>query len=98
MATPLEDQVLDAETVKRRIEGFNGWKLEDGALRKKFEYPTFLEAIAFVNRVAVVAEKLDHHPDFEIHWRRLTLSCWTHKHDALTAADVALVQEIESVA
>ena len=97
MAMQLEDQALERAEVEARIKPYSGWKLESKALRKTFELPSFLEAIAMVNRVAVVAEKLDHHPDFEIHYRKLTLSCWTHKHDAITEADLALVREIEAV-
>lgn len=98
MAMQLEDQILDKETVETRLKAFEGWEYDGRKLHKTYDLPSFMEAIGMVNRVAEAAEKLNHHPDFEIHYKRLTLSCWTHKHNAISEADLALIKEIESAA
>ena len=98
MAVDLESEVLDEQAIKDALKELDGWSVEAGALQKAFTNNSFLEAIAFVNRVAVVAEKLDHHPDFDIHYKRVTLRCWTHKKNAITKADIALAMDIEAVA
>ena len=50
-----------------------GWSLESGMLVRTFEARTFLDGIEFVHRVARVAEAVDHHPDIDIRWRKVTL-------------------------
>jgi 4a-hydroxytetrahydrobiopterin dehydratase len=97
MSVNLEDEVLDDEEIAEALDDLDGWKREDNAIEKTFTHNSFLEAIAFVNRVAVAAEKLDHHPDFVIHYKQVTLRCWTHKKNAITKADVTLAKEIEAV-
>jgi 4a-hydroxytetrahydrobiopterin dehydratase len=64
-----------------------GWIEVDGALERTFELPSFVEAIAFVNRVASLAEAEDHHPDIAIHYRRVTLRWWTHTAGGVTDRD-----------
>jgi 4a-hydroxytetrahydrobiopterin dehydratase len=98
MSVELENEVLSGQEVSEALKNAPGWQLEDKALQKTFKCNSFLEAIAFVNRVAVAAEKMNHHPDFAIHYRQVTLRCWTHKSDAITRADLKLVEEIEAVA
>ncbi|MFO0595146.1 MAG: 4a-hydroxytetrahydrobiopterin dehydratase [Myxococcaceae bacterium] len=68
----------DAE-VKAFLDRHPGWsKDEKGMLVRTFEARTFLEGIAFVDKVAKVAEALDHHPDIDIRWRKVTLRLITH--------------------
>jgi 4a-hydroxytetrahydrobiopterin dehydratase len=66
-----------------------GWEVVDEALERTFEFPSFPEAIAFVNRVAEAAEEANHHPDIAVHYRRVTLRYWTHTENAITDHDVA---------
>ena len=67
-----------------------GWSEVDGALERTFELPTFPDAIAFVNRVADLAETEDHHPDIAVSYRRVTLRWWTHTAGGGTDRDRAL--------
>lgn len=97
MSVDLETEVLDDETIDDVLDNLDAWLRDGNAIKKTFVHDSFLEAIAFVNRVAVVAEGLDHHPDFEIHNKAVTLRCWTHKHNAITKADVELANNIERV-
>lgn len=98
MNVGLELEVLDDDAIEEVLDDLDGWSREDNMIRKTFVHDSFLEAIAFVNRVAVVAERLDHHPDFEIHYKNVTLRCWTHKINAITKADVELARNIEIIA
>jgi 4a-hydroxytetrahydrobiopterin dehydratase len=75
-----------------------GWEVVDGALERTFEFPSFPEAIAFVNRVADAAEEANHHPDFAVHFRRVTLRYWTHTENAITDRDVAEAARIGELA
>ena len=65
----------------------SGWAEVDGALEREFRFRDFAEALAFVNRVAEIAEEADHHPDVFIHWNTVKLRWWTHVRNAITARD-----------
>ena len=64
-----------------------GWAEVEGALQRSFKLDTFLEAIAFVNRVAELAEAENHHPDIEVSYRDVTLRWRTHSAAAITDRD-----------
>ena len=76
----------DAE---QRLKSLNGWALDGDAIRKPFTFKDFLEAIAFVNRLAPEAERADHHPDILINYKRVTLTYSTHSEGGLTEKDFA---------
>lgn len=64
-----------------------GWVEIDAALERTFELPSFPEAIAFVNRVAELAEGENHHPDLSISYKRVTLRWTTHSEGGITDRD-----------
>ncbi len=75
-----------------------GWRLGDGELVKNFKFATFLDAVAFINRLAEKAEAADHHPDLENHYNRVRVALHTWSENAVTEKDLALARDIESVA
>ena len=76
----------------------DGWSEIDGALERTFRLRDFAEAMAFVNRVANLAEEMDHHPDIAIHWNRVTLRWWTHTRGAITERDHELARRTNEIA
>lgn len=78
----------------------NGWTTSpDGkALEKSFRFRDFSEAFAFLTRVAMHAEKVDHHPEFTCVWNRVDFRLTTHDADALTKRDVELAIAIDTLA
>ena len=68
------------------------WIEVDGALERAFELPSFAEAIAFVDRVAALAERENHHPDIQISYRRVTLRWTTHSAGGITDRDRELAE------
>ena len=75
-----------------------GWEREGDRLVLVVERKDFAEAMGFVNTVADLAEARNHHPDFEIHWNKVTLRLWTHTAGGITQADVDLAREIDALA
>jgi 4a-hydroxytetrahydrobiopterin dehydratase len=75
-----------------------GWRLGDGEIVKNFKFASFLEAIAFIDRLAQKAEAADHHPDLENHYNRVRIALHTWNESAVTEKDIALAREIEGVA
>jgi 4a-hydroxytetrahydrobiopterin dehydratase len=70
----------------------DGWTEVDGALERTFQFDTFVEALAFVNRVGELAESEDHHPDIAINYNRVTLRWWTHTAGGITDRDRDLAE------
>ena len=73
------------------------WKEVDGKLEAVVKKKDFKEAMAFVNRVAEVAEDLNHHPDIDIRWNTVTLRAWTHTAGGITDKDHELTKRIDAV-
>lgn len=74
------------------------WKEENGSLQKEFTFDTFPHAIDFVNKVAEVAEKLQHHPSIQIDYTKVTLTLTTHDAgNIVTEKDRGLAIEIDTL-
>jgi 4a-hydroxytetrahydrobiopterin dehydratase len=80
------------------VSVLNDWQEVDGALQREFELPSFAEAIAFVNRVAELAEQENHHPDIAISYRRVTLRWTTHSEGGITERDRELASRTDALA
>lgn len=70
------------------------WKLVDGKLAREWTFSNFVEAIAFVNKVAPLAEAVGHHPDMDIRYNRVTLSLVSHDAGGITERDAAMAARI----
>jgi 4a-hydroxytetrahydrobiopterin dehydratase len=80
------------------VESPEGWVEAEGALEREFRFPDFAEALAFVNRVAALAERENHHPDIAVHWNKVTLRWWTHTANAITDRDRELAANTNELA
>jgi 4a-hydroxytetrahydrobiopterin dehydratase len=70
------------------------WAYDGQALVRVFDRGNFDGSIAFVNAVAAVANRLDHHPDIALSWNEVTIRTWSHDANAVTERDVRLAEEI----
>jgi len=77
----------------------DGWSLEEGgkALVRTFKFNNFSEAFAFLARVAMHAEKVDHHPEFTNVWNRVDFRLTTHDADGVTSRDIELAKAIDAL-
>ena len=75
-----------------------GWDERDGALHRSFRFKDFSEAFAFLTRVALHAEKVDHHPEFTSVWNRVDFRLTSHDAGGVTERDRALADVIEGLA
>jgi 4a-hydroxytetrahydrobiopterin dehydratase len=74
------------------------WEVVNGHhLKRKFTFPDFVSALAFVNRVGEVAEKEGHHPDICLGWGKAEITIWTHAVDGLTESDFILAAKVEKL-
>lgn len=89
--------LLTEPEITAALEAIPDWRREGDWLIRTVECPTFRAAIALVDRVADAAEEANHHPDFEINWRRVTLRLTTKASHGLTAKDVAMAATIDRI-
>jgi 4a-hydroxytetrahydrobiopterin dehydratase len=80
---------LDDARIDRELASLGGWKREGDAIAKTFRFPSFRDAVAFVDRLAPLADAADHHPDILIRYRRVTLTYSTHSEGGITEKDIA---------
>lgn len=85
----------DAE-VQERLKRLPRWELKEGAITKLYKFGDFPEAIAFVNRLADLAEAADHHPDILILYNKVRLTLSTHSAGGLTEKDLRLAAQIDT--
>jgi 4a-hydroxytetrahydrobiopterin dehydratase len=92
MAIP---RLTDAER-DAALPGLAGWRLRDDllAILREFKFADFSEAFAFMTRVALLAEKLDHHPEWSNVYNRVTITLTTHDAGGLSERDVAMARAI----
>jgi 4a-hydroxytetrahydrobiopterin dehydratase len=80
--------LLKPEEVVNGLTSLEGWKQDGKAIRKEFVFQDFPEAVLFVSALVPGAEEADHHPDIEIHYKRVILSYATHSEGGITQKDL----------
>ena len=87
--------ILSAAEIASHLKTRPDWRIEGGELVRTFQFEKFPDAVAFVDKVAVLAEEAGHHPDIDIRWNRVTLALSTHDVDGLTDRDFALARQFD---
>ena len=88
-------EALSAEELQGLLPSLSNWRLENNALVCSTRFSDFLQAIEFVNAVAHLAERQDHHPEIVISYTEVTLRYWTHTANAITALDIKAAKEVD---
>ncbi|MGC9197574.1 MAG: 4a-hydroxytetrahydrobiopterin dehydratase [Acidobacteriaceae bacterium] len=88
-------QILSDTQIQSALACLPAWKVEHGELTRTAVFADFLQAMAFVNRVAGLAESAGHHPDMDIRYNKVRLGLCTHDAGGITQKDMNLAQEID---
>ncbi len=88
---------LAANIVTSKLNTLNEWYLKDEKLYKKFEFSDFAEAFAFMTRVAIVADKADHHPEWFNVYNRVEIYLTTHDASGISERDFSLASKIDAM-
>ncbi len=91
-------RLLSEQELKAELAGLPGWRYEGARLVKTFAFPKYMDGVRFADRVAEVAEELNHHPDMWIRFRRVTLELSTHSAGGVTQLDVVLARRADELA
>lgn len=92
-------QKLTAQETAAALETLPDWALVEGqdAISRAFTFKDFVEAFGFMARVALLAEKADHHPDWRNAWNKVEIVLTTDDEGGLTTRDVALAKQIDKL-
>jgi len=94
-----EYRLLSGEEVEQQLKKLNrGWRLENNKLVKTFTFRDFNEAFGFMTRVALEAEKLEHHPEWLNVYNRVEIRLTTHDLGGISTYDFKLAERIEEIA
>ena len=89
---------LTASEIEAFSQQVSGWVARDEKLHKTFTFKDFLQAMAFINAMAEVAEAEGHHPDFKLYqWNRVDVVIWTHAIGGLSENDFILAAKIDEL-
>ena len=91
-------KTLTQDEITQHLSHLPGWLRQDRAIHKTYEFRDFARAMEFVNAVAEAAEAVNHHPDIDIRFRRVTLLLTTHSADGLTQNDTDFAASADGLA
>ena len=86
---------LSENEIQSRLESLPEWTESSGAIQRTYVFDDFVQSIAFVNKVADLAEAADHHPDILIRYSKVTLTLSTHDAGGITEKDFDLAQKAD---
>src|SRR5579864_1827547 len=91
---------LSAEARKQALQGLSGWEEKQGgeAIGRSFVFKDFNEAFGFMSRVALVAEKNDHHPEWRNVYKTVDVALSTHDAGGVTRRDIELAKAMNAIA
>lgn len=88
-------QRLTEAEINQALINLNGWTVVEGKLHKVYQFKDFISAFAFMTRVAIWAEKLDHHPEWFNVYNRVVIDLTTHDAGGISDKDFLLAQKID---
>ena len=86
---------LTDEQKKKYLAEIKNWQLKEKSLEKEFVFEKYAEGVIFANKVASLADKINHHPDIFIGFKKVKISLWTHKISDVSLNDFILAAKID---
>ena len=89
-------KLSDAE-IQENLGQLNGWTVEDGKLHKEYQFDTFVTAFGFMTQLALIAESMNHHPEWFNVYNRVTIDLMTHDAGGISELDFQWAQHADSI-
>ena len=94
---PMNKNKLSKRVITVGLRKLHGWTVVKGSLHRMFEFKDFTQAFGFMKRVALAANRMDHHPDWSNAYNKVTIDLSTHSAGGLTKNDFELAQKIQKI-
>jgi 4a-hydroxytetrahydrobiopterin dehydratase len=88
---------IDPQTAKNRLSEIPGWELAGDELTREFKFKDFAQAFGFMAATAITAEKMNHHPDWQNVYNKVTVRLSTHEASGLTDLDFELASRMNQI-
>jgi 4a-hydroxytetrahydrobiopterin dehydratase len=89
---------LDTDEIARLLAQLPGWTVEGGKLHREYRFTNFVEAFGVMTSAALVAERMNHHPEWFNVWNTVRVDLTTHDAGGITAKDFELAEAMERIA
>lgn len=89
---------MSEDAVRNALEGLPRWSGDDRAIAATFSFDSYEAGMAFAVQVSLVAQRIDHHPELLVAWRRVTVTFSTHDAGGVTARDLAAAHAVDEIA
>ena len=88
---------LDEKQLKKFLENNPSWRIYNKTIKKEFRFNNFIEAFGFITKVAILSEKMDHHPNWQNTYNKVTIELTTHDMSDITTNDIVLAEAIDKL-
>ena len=82
------------EEIREALADLPGWRFERGEIFKQYKFATFMDAVAFIDRLAEAAEEANHHPDLDIRYNKVRLALISHDSGGITKRDIKMAERL----
>ncbi|MCE2401553.1 4a-hydroxytetrahydrobiopterin dehydratase [Candidatus Poribacteria bacterium] len=89
-------KLTDSE-IQKNLEKLNGWTVENDKLHKEFQFDNFVAAFGFMTQLALIAESMNHHPEWFNVYNRVTIDMSTHDADGITELDFKFAEHADAL-
>jgi 4a-hydroxytetrahydrobiopterin dehydratase len=93
----MSGEKLSKQDIAERLHKLDGWSVVKGRLHRLFKFKDFTQAFGFMKRVALAADRMDHHPDWFNAYNKVTIDLSTHSAGGLTKNDFELAGKIQTI-
>ncbi len=92
-----ENRTLSPDEINQRLTLLAGWSIKNGKLHKEFRFTNFIEAFGFMSRAALIAEGMNHHPEWFNVWNRVVIDLTTHDVGGISDLDFEFAEKIDGL-
>ena len=89
--------VLEQHQIDYFIEKNPSWIIDNKTIKKEFKFFNFVDAFGFMSKVALLSEKMDHHPNWQNSYNKVTIELTTHDMGGITTNDIKLAEAIDKL-
>tara|TARA_B100000579_G_scaffold32766_1_gene22898 strand:+ start:64 stop:351 length:288 start_codon:yes stop_codon:yes gene_type:complete len=89
--------LLEKEQINYFLEKNPSWDLNNKSIKKEFKFNNFIDAFGFISKVALLSEKMDHHPNWQNTYNKVTIELTTHDIGGVTTNDIKLAEAIDKL-
>ena len=89
--------LLPKTEINEQLKTIKNWHFENNTIKKEFNFQTYMDSIAFINQLAEISEKNNHHPDMYVGWCKINLAFTSHDHGGVTKACITMAKAADEI-